>query len=403
VVEGDSRSGNPRLLVLGAGPAQLGLLEAAHDRGLWVAVVDRDPAAPGFRFADRRCILSTEDEPAIERLIGALEIDGIVSPGTDWPVGVAARVAERSGLPHPIAPATAVLATNKLRQRERLAEAGVPQPRWWVVGGEDSPPEVSGPVVVKAPDRQGQKGLTLVEAPADLPAAIERARTAARNGLALVEELADGPEVTVVGLSVGGAFTALTVTDRVVADPPAFGVALAHVWPSHAQGQSLDVAARAVAALGIENGPSYTQLRIGADGPKVIEVAARLGGGHDAELVQTVTGIDLNGLTIDAAVGTELVLTQREPRVGGAVTRFLVAPPGVLERVDVPDDLVGVERVRIYREPGYVFTPLRRGADRAGALLATGEDRDEALARANVAADRIRFVTADAGSLREAI
>jgi len=171
-----------------------------------LAVVDRDPAAPGFRFADRRCILSTEDEPAIERLITALEIDGIVSPGTDWPVGVAARVAERTGLPHPIEPPTAVLATNKLRQRERLAEAGVPQPRWWVIGGEDAPPEVSGPVVVKAPDRQGQKGLTLVEDSAELPAAIEQARSAARNGLALVEELVDGPEVTVVGFSVAGAF-----------------------------------------------------------------------------------------------------------------------------------------------------------------------------------------------------
>ena len=402
-MEGDSRSGNPRLLVLGAGPAQLGLLEAAHDRRVWVAVVDRDPAAPGFRFADRRCILSTEDEPAIERLLGALEIDGIVSPGTDWPVGVAARVAERAGLPHPIAPATAVLATNKLRQRERLAEAGVPQPRWWVVGGEDPAPDVAGPVVVKAPDRQGQKGLTLVENPAELSEAIDRARTAARNGLALVEELVDGPEVTVVGFSVNGVFHGLAVTDRVVADPPAFGVALAHVWPSHAQGQSLDVAAGAVAALGIENGPSYTQLRVDADGPKVIEVAARLGGGHDAELVLAVTGVDLNGLAIDAAVGAELVVTQHKPQVGGAVTRFLVAPPGVLERVEIPDDLVGVEWVRIYREPGYVFTPLRRGADRAGALLATGQDRDEALARANAAADRIRFVTADAGSLREAI
>ncbi|HVW88505.1 MAG TPA: hypothetical protein VHC01_03490, partial [Gaiellaceae bacterium] len=188
-----------RLLVLGAGPAQLGLLEAARERGVWTAVVDRDPGAPGFRLADRRCILSTEDEPAIERLIGALEIDGIVSPGTDWPVGVAARIAERAGLPHPISPQTAVLATNKLRQRERLAVAGVPQPRVWVLGGEDELPEVDRPVVVKAPDRQGQKGLTLVEDPAGLAAAVETARSAARNGLALVEELVDGPEVTCIG------------------------------------------------------------------------------------------------------------------------------------------------------------------------------------------------------------
>jgi biotin carboxylase len=385
-----------RLLVLGAGPAQLGLLEAARARGVWLGVVDRDPAAPGFRLADRRCILSTEDEPAIERLVGALAIDGIVSPGTDWPVGVAARIAERTGLPHPIAPQTAVFATNKLRQRERLAEAGVPQPRWWVVGGEDDPPKISGPVVVKAPDRQGQKGLTLVMDPGGVPAAIEIARGAARNGLALVEELVDGPEVTVVGFSAGGAFTALTVTDRIVADPPAFGVALAHVWPSRAGDHAAQAAETAVAALGIADGPSYTQLRIGPDGPQVIEVAARLGGGHDAELAEAVTGVDLNGLAIDAALGLPIAVPRQRALVGGAVTRLLVAPPGAFAGVEVPEEL---DRVRIYREPGYVFMPLRRGADRAGAVLVTADSREEAVAQADAAANRIRFLTADAGAL----
>jgi biotin carboxylase len=363
------------------------LLEAARARGLWVAVVDRDPGAPGFHLADRRCILSTEDEPAIERLIGALGIDGIISPGTDWPVAIAARLAQRAGLPHPISPQTAVLATNKLRQRERLGEAGVPQPRSWAVGANDEPPEVDGPVVVKAPDRQGQKGLTLVVEPAALVPAIETARAAARNGLALVEELVEGPEVTVIGFSIDGAFTALAVTDRLTAELPAFGVALAHVWPSQVGGEAPAVAEAAVAALGIKNGPSYTQLRLGPDGPQVIEVAARLGGGHDSELVWAVTGVDLNGLALDAALGNELVLTRHKPLVGGAVTRFLVAPPGVLERVEVPE---GVE-ARIYREPGYVFAPLRRGADRAGAVLATGDSRDEALVRAETAAGAIRF------------
>jgi biotin carboxylase len=368
-------------------------------RGVWLAVVDRDPAAPGFQLADRRCILSTEDEPAIERLVGALAIEGIVAPGTDWPVGVAARIAARSGLPHPITPQTAVLATNKLRQREALGAADVPQPRWWVVGGDDAPPPVSGPVVVKAPDRQGQQGLTLVADAAELPAALELARTAARNGLALVEGLAEGPEVTVVGWSSAGAFTALAVTDRVVAVPPAFGVALAHVWPSAAQAASTAVAERAVAALGIGEGPSYTQLRIGPDGPQVIEVAARLGGGHDAELVEAVTGVDLNRLAIDAAFGQTLVPTWHKEQVGGAVTRFLIAPPGVLRSVEVPEGLEGVERVRVYREPGHVFGELRRGSDRAGAVLAVGDSREQALARAESAAERIRFFTADAGAL----
>jgi len=359
-------------------------------------VVDRDTTAPGFAFASRRCILSTEDESSIERLASALEVDGLISPGTDWPVAVAARVAERMGLPHPISAQTAVVATNKIRQRERLAEAGLPQPKSWIVGAEDELPEPKLPCVVKAPDRQGQKGMTLVRDGAELADAIATARSAARSGLALVEELVDGPEVTVVAFSVDGEYVPLAVTDRVVADPPAFGVALAHVFPSHVGGLAPDVARAAVSALGITNGPSYTQLRVGPDGPQVIEVAARLGGGHDAELVERATGVPLNDLAIDAALGLPVELPEPGALVGGAVTRFLVAPPGVLRAVEVPEDLEGV---RIYREPGYVFAPLRRGSDRAGAVLVTADSREEAVARADAAAERIRFLTADAGAL----
>ena len=391
---------DPRLLVLGAGPAQLGLLEAARAHGIWTAVCDRDAGAPGFELADRRCLVSTEDEAAIERLAAALELDGVIAPGTDWPVAIAARVARRLGLPHPLTPATAALATQKLRQREALAAAGVPQPRWEAVG--DEAPRLGAPCVVKAPDRQGQKGLSLVVDEGELAEAVELARRSSRTGLALVEEYVDGPEVTVIGFSSGGDFVPLAVTDRITADPPAFGVALAHVWPSPYAEAAAEVTRRAVEALGIEDGPSYTQLRIGPGGPDVIEVAARLGGGHDAELVEAATGVDLNWLALAAALGRtpslEQVTSYYSERVGGAVTRFLVAPPGVLESVEVPQGLAGVVRTRIYRQPGYVLTPLRRGSDRAGALLAVGKTREEAVARADAAAERVRFLTADAGA-----
>ncbi len=124
-----SERAQQRLLVLGAGPAQIGLLRAARERDLFVIAVDRDPSAPGFAYADKRALVSTEDEPAVDRLARAESVDGIISPGADWPVGVAARVAARLGLPHPIDEATAALVTTKSRQRERFAAAGVPQPR----------------------------------------------------------------------------------------------------------------------------------------------------------------------------------------------------------------------------------------------------------------------------------
>jgi biotin carboxylase len=393
-VEGPGAATGKRLLVLGAGPAQLGLLGAAREQGLFVIALDRDPTAPGFRYADRRAIISTEDEHGIERLASAEGVEGIIAPGIDWPVGIAARVAERLGLPHPIDAAVANRAVSKQKQREALAEANVPQPSWHIV----SAPEGGLPVpsVVKAPDRQGQKGLTLVRSQDELPAAIARALEESHSGVAIIEELVDGPEVTVNAFSLRGEFHPLTVTDRLTADPPAFGVALAHVWPSEAGGKAAEVAEAAVTALGIENGPSYTQLRIGPDGPQVIEVAARLGGGHDAELAKLALGVDLNGLALQTALGEPIwsAALQPTPEVGGAVVRFLVPPEGVLEEVEGTDEarvVEGVQDVRIYREPGHAFGPFRRGADRAGAVLAIGDSREVALERSGEAARLIRF------------
>ncbi|MEP6909339.1 MAG: ATP-grasp domain-containing protein [Actinomycetota bacterium] len=397
-MEGPRAATGKRVLVLGAGPAQLGLLAAARERGLFVIALDRDPAAPGFQYADRRAIISTEDEQGIAQLAEAENVDGIIAPGIDWPVGIAARVAERIGLPHPIDPATGSLAVSKQKQRERLTAAGVPQPAWQIVKSPEETLQqtVATSWVVKAPDRQGQKGLALVSSEEELPAAIGRAIEESRSGVAIVEELVDGPEVTVNAFSVRGEFHPLTVTDRLTAERPAFGVALAHVWPSEAGGKAAEVAGRAVEALGIKDGPSYTQLRIGPDGPQVIEVAARLGGGHDAELVHAALGVDLNELALQAALGEPLwsAALHAVPQVGGAVVRFLVPPEGVLQAVEGVEAAwaaEGVQDIRVYREPGHVFGPFLRAADRAGAVLAVGASREEALQRADEAACLIRF------------
>ncbi len=358
---------------------------------------DRDPGAPGFRFADRRAIVSTEDEPAIQRLAEAENVDGVIAPGTDWPVGIAARIAERLSLSHPIDGATAVLSTSKLRQRECFAAEGVPHARWRL--SSDLGGHVQFPVVVKAPDRQGQRGLSLVRERSELGNAIDRALSASRSGVCIVEELIEGPEVTVQGFSVHGEFHPLLVTDRLTAEPPAFGVALAHLWPSRVEGAA-EVAEHAVRALGIRDGPSYTQLRVGPDGPRVVELAARLGGGHDAELCLAAVGVDLNALALSAVLGDEisadaLVAT---PRCGGACVRFLVAPPGDLRNVrgaEAAEQLEGVEWVRVYRSRGARIAPLRVGSDRNGAVLAVGSSAEQALRRASRAGDSVRFEVDD--------
>ena len=263
-------------------------------------------------------------------------------------------------------------------------------------------PEISGPVVVKAPDRQGQKGLTLVESR-------ERARrrrssspaSAARSGLALVEELVDGPEVTVVGFSVDGAFTALTVTDRITAEPPAFGVALGTclaeprpgsgpaTWPNEPWPRSGSRTARRTRSSA--SAP---------DGPAVIEVAARLGGGHDAELVEAAVGVDLNGLAIDAALGEPARRARRRPRRSAARSRASSSrPPACSSGSEVAGRRPGADLpragLRLRRRCAAAPTAPERCSRPARAARRPSPGRTRPR-------ERIRFVTADAGALLQA-
>jgi biotin carboxylase len=399
-------AGMARLLVLGAGPAQLGVLAAAHAADLTVVAADRDPSAPGFRYAHRRAIVSIEDEQAIERLARAEQVDGVIAPGTDHAVAIAARVALRLRLPHPLTPEAAQVAVSRQKQRERLTEAGIPQPRSIVCRSlaevTRAAEELGYPVVVEAPNRAGERGIGLARDRDMLAAAAADALADARGEYCLVEELVGGRIVTVNAFSLRGRFVPLTITDREQAPPPAFGVPLAQLWPAALDpaevGAAVEIAAAATRAIGIELGPTTTQVLLGDTGPLLAKLSARVGGGHDAELCRVALGVDLNALAVTVALGGDvhpqsLAVTSG---VEAACVRFLVAPPGALQDVrglEEAYELEGVRGIRIYRKAGHVFHELRRASDRAGAVLATGETPADALLHADRAAGRIRFVT----------
>jgi biotin carboxylase len=399
-------AGMARLLVLGAGPVQLGVLAAARAADLTVVAADRDPSAPGFRYADRRAIVSIEDEQAIERLARAEHVDGVIAPGTDHAVAIAARVALRLGLPHPLTPETAQVAVSRQKQRERLAEAGIPQPRSIVCRSlaevTRAADELGYPVVVEAPNRAGERGVGLARDRDSLAAAATDALADARGEYCLVEELVGGRIVTVNAFSLRGRFVPLTITDREQAPPPAFGVPLAQLWPAALDptevGTAVEIAAAAARAVGVELGPTTTQVLLGENGPLLAKLSARVGGGHDAELCRVALGVDLNALAVTVALGGD-VHPQSLAVTGGveaACVRFLVAPAGELQDVrglEEAYELAGVRGIRIYRKAGHVFHELRRASDRAGAVLATGDTPTDALSRADRAAARIRFVT----------
>ena len=144
----------------------------------------------------------------------------------------------RKGTPVAAMPASiaAFRQAQALHDSKRFAEAEVPQPEYEICSGAEeaiqAAERIGFPCVIKAPDRQGQRGLTLVRSSDEVAGAVRVALDASRTATLLVEEHVPGREVTVNAFSSGGHFYPLTVTDRLTAPLPAFGVALTHVWPS---------------------------------------------------------------------------------------------------------------------------------------------------------------------------
>jgi biotin carboxylase len=258
------------------------------------------------------------------------------------------------------------------------------------------------PVVVKPVDNAAQRGVQRLDDAASLPDVFALARSFSSTGTVLVEQCIAGPEITVSSFTLDGRMLPVLVADRLTNRSPYLGIALAHVYPSErAQpwwDQVLDVTARGLAALGIDRGPGYTQLRLAPDGPKIMEIGARIGGGRETELISFLGGPDWMAAQIKLALGEPLaeadVVLPDQARTRAGVVKFIFAPPGKaagVTGVDRAQGTPGVRRVVVRTEPGTLIPPMTNAEARQGYLIALGSNRAEALARAEEAAAGIRI------------
>ena len=72
-----------RVLIVGCGFPQLGLLRAAKELGLWVLGVDANRSAIGATVCDDFREVSTHDVDAVVRVAREMKVDGIMTCGSE--------------------------------------------------------------------------------------------------------------------------------------------------------------------------------------------------------------------------------------------------------------------------------------------------------------------------------
>ena len=393
-----------KIMILGASILQLPAIEKAKEMGLKVIAVDMNPEAIGFKVPGViKEVISTIDTQAILEAAKRHNINGIMTLASDMPMQSVAVVSHELGLVG-ISEDTALKATNKAFMCDALRGAGVPVPLYFRVKGKDAFKEAVEKVrvagykcIVKPADNSGSRGVDLLKEDADLDIAYDYTVHYSRGGEIVVEEFMEGPEVSVETLAVDGDVHVIQITDKLTTGAPYF-VEMGHSQPSqHSEETRKRIAEVAVAAnkaIGIQNGPSHTEIKVTKDGPKIVELGARLGGDCiTTHLVPLSTGVNMVECSIRIALGEKPDL---EPKWNkGSAIRYVKTGIGTVKEIKGVDDaekINGVVQVSIVHGVGEQVGEIKSSVDRTGFVVAQAEDAQKAVEVAEAGINKISVI-----------
>jgi biotin carboxylase len=283
-----------------------------------------------------------------------------------------AQVAATLGLPFHSVETSAAL-TDKDQQRRVLAQAGLPMPPCHIVRPDQSEgeltdieAEVGFPAVLKPRSAQGSRYTFLADDRQHLARLLE-ALGSGRPDMVLEGYLADDPAraddpyaayVSVESVASAGTISHLALTGRfpLAENFRETGFFIPAALDPADQQAVLALATSAIEALGIRTGCLHTEVKFTPDGPRIIEVNGRVGGGVP-EMLDRAAGVALIDLTLRLALGEEIVIDGpvATERIG---YRFFLQPPAVsatvaaITGIDTVSDYPGVDTISVHQGPG---------------------------------------------------
>lgn len=377
-----------KILIIGASILQLPAIKKAKEYGYYTIVVDFNPKAIGIEYADEFYEVSTIDVEGITALAEKIRPDGIMTLATDLPMRALAAATTKLNLPG-IGYETAVKATDKGEMIKAFEAAGVEHPWFFILKGKDdltkALPQITYPCVIKPTDNAGNRGVSFARDEAELVSLYDYSHENSHSGDVIVEEYMAGKEVSVEIIVYHGDVHVLAVTDKLTQGTPYF-VEIGHSEQSLLGEENVakikDLATRAVKAIGIDNSPAHVEIMLTKDGPKMVELGARMGGGCiTTHLVPLSTGIDMIQSVMEMAMGREPDVTPKFDK--GSALRHIVDVEGEITGINGLEEaraVPGVTEVTMLKGIGDKVGYFKNGADRIGYVIAQGDNAADAVA-----------------------
>lgn len=376
-----------KILIIGASNLQVPGILKAKEMGFETAVVDFDPRAMGVKYADNYYNVSTIDQEGVYEAARDFGADGIMTLATDMPMRSLAYACNKLNLVG-IDYDTAVRATDKGEMIKAFEEYDVAHPMYLILENgksiDDIVDKIVYPLIIKPTDNSGSRGVVLVHNKEELYDAISYSIEESREGNVILEEYMVGPEVSVEVIVLDGEPHILQITDKLTTGAPHF-VEMGHSQPSRLseeiQNEIRILASKACKAVGIVNGPAHAEIIVTENGPKMVEIGARMGGDSiTTHLVPLSTGVDMTKATIQIACGQTPDIDKKINKAS-AIRFFnvsegeIISISGVEEAKKIP----GVKEIIFTKKVGDIVGDITSSNDRVASVITQADTPENAI------------------------
>ncbi len=372
-----------RILFIGNNSSKINHIEPAKKRGYEIFLLKKNPSKKEKLIFDK-CL--DFDPFEISKILSFLEkvgIDGAITRFEPY-IPVLGAICDSLNLPGPSLEAC-LDARDKIRMRNCFQKKSVPCPKYQKI---TSRTKLDFPFLLKPNTGAKSRYIQLVKNKKDLSkkykfclGKIQNSKTNLfREALGIkseifAEELLQGKQYTTTSFVFNGKVVHLGIADIVsTQDLGGEGFHLISRTtptrlPKEYQEKILSVSAQGIKALGLDNIPVHPELIYTKEGPKILEMAARIGG-YRSEMEKYSSGIDLDELALDICLGQK-PNTERKFKKACTAVEIWPEKSGKIKKINL-DEIKQIKEVKKFvlnRKPGQNFQKSPIGTKPLGWFL----------------------------------
>ncbi len=381
-----------KLMILGAGRGQVGLYKAAKKLGYQTIATSIPGNYPGFDYADEICYVDIIDKEAVCSAAKELSVDGVASACIDAPMKALGYTCDMLGLPG-ISEKAAELSVDKLAMKKVLIEAGVTVADYRKIATEEelnrALEELRLPLIIKAVDLAGSRGINNVFSREDASAALAETMAATRRDYCIIEEFIEGYKFGCTAFVADGEIVMILPCSDVTFNSNTV-IPVGHFVPidfAAECGGSTDnetvnreiakEMSRAVEAMGLTNCAVNADLILKDGRVYVLEITGRMGANGLPELTSIYYGTDVYELIVMQATGVpglmdkirEMLQNKGRPCRAEMVISHR---EGVIKELSY-DGSAEVEEVLFFAASGDKVNAFRNTKDCLGQIIVSGD------------------------------